>query len=397
MAIPARRKNPVAHPTAPTGHYRGEEGRRRAEEEAIRSKARAEARRASSNMPFRYRVGVGQTGSFVVLDDAPDFFRFEHTLKNPATGRFDLHIGCCAEWDNCPADATDDAYYALYLTVIDLTPYTNSRGEEVPFARKLLVVKPSQQKKIMRAYKRADEEYGSFRGVVFETTRDGDKDASIGNDIITTGEVIDEDTLQEYVRVWTDAENKEHTENCFEVLDYETLFPSMEADEIATLIGATVPGSRAYNDQELRGGRGASSRGAPAQARATPSRRAPARGSSEDEEEDAVDAPVRGRAAPPARGAARSAPVGKPPARSAPTTRVPSRRPAAPPQDEEPEEEWEEPAPRRTMASGTAGKRTAPAGRPAPTRQAPAPARSAPARRAARPPQEEEEDDDIPF
>lgn len=341
MAIPARRKNPVAHPTTPTGHYRGEEGRRRAEEEAIRSKARAEARRASSNMPFRYRVGVGQTGSFVVLDDAPDFFRFEHTLKNPATGRFDLHIGCCAEWDNCPADATDDAYYALYLTVIDLTPYTNSRGEEVPFARKLLVVKPSQQKKIMRAYSRAEKEYGSFRGVVFETTRDGDKDASIGNDIITTGEVIDEDTLQQYVRVWTDAENKEHVENCFEVLDYEALFPSMEADEIASLIGATVPGSRAYNDQELRGGRSASSRGAPAQARATPPRRAP----------------TRGRA----------------------------------------EEEWEEPAPRRTMASGTEGKRTAPAGRPAPARQAPAPARSVPARRAARPPQEEKEDDDIPF
>lgn len=250
-AVPVRRKSPVR--SGPTGVYRGVEGQRRIEEESAKAAARAQARRETSNQPFRYRVEPGKQGLFVILDDAPDFFRFEHTLQNPATGKYDLHIGCCAEFDNCPADLKSQAYYAMYFTVLDLIPYVSKSGVEVPFSRKLLVVKSDQQKRFMRSYERAKREHGTLRGVVFETHRDKKMDAAIGNDIHETGEVLDEESLQEYVREWKDREGVTHTEACDVPFDYDALFPVMGAAQIAELIGEYVPGSSAHNERVLRG------------------------------------------------------------------------------------------------------------------------------------------------
>lgn len=248
MPTPVRSRNTGAT----TAFYRGAEGRAKAEEELIKSKARAAARKEAGNMPFRYRISPGETGTFVVLDDAPDFYRFEHSMKNPATGFFDLITGCCAEFDNCPADSAGDPYYALFMTVIDLVPYTNKNNVTTEFARKLLVVKPAQHKKFLRAYDKAMKMYGTMRGVVFEVARDGQMDSAIGNDIEMSDEFIEEEDLQTYVRTWKDRENKTHTENCFEVFDYEKLFPPMSSEEIAAAMGGNnTPGSAAHNDRVL--------------------------------------------------------------------------------------------------------------------------------------------------
>jgi hypothetical protein len=77
MPIPGRRAAAKA-PVTQRGHFRGEEGRRRAEEELVKAKAKAELRKEQGNMPFRYRISPGESGSFVILDDEPNFYRFEH-------------------------------------------------------------------------------------------------------------------------------------------------------------------------------------------------------------------------------------------------------------------------------------------------------------------------------
>lgn len=238
-----------------TAFYRGSAGREKADEELARQKARAEARKEQGNQPFRFRVAVGGTTQFVILDDAPDFYRFEHNLKNPQTGFWDTFTGCIKEWDNCPVceAAGRDSYYALYFSVLDLTEFKTKDGTKHEFSRKLLVVKPAQQKKFIRAYTKAEKEGRTLRGAIFEVTRDGDKDSSIGNDIEFI-EFMEEDELAGYVRSWKDKDGKKHTEDCSEPYDYDAMFEEPDADQLRALVGAEpTPGSRAHERKALGG------------------------------------------------------------------------------------------------------------------------------------------------
>lgn len=231
-----------------SGSYRGEEGRRKAQEELERQKALAEARRNMPREPFRFYVPVGETKTAVILDDGPDFFRFEHNLKG-ADGKWRTFTGCVKENDNCPVCEKEgrESYYALYLTVLDFSEFETRDGETVEFSRKLLVVKPGQQKKFMRFF---DKE-GTLRGVEVEFTRDGDKDPSIGNDIEFL-DFMDEDELSEYTREWTDKEKKKHVEDCSVPFDYEELYPEANVEDLRAMVGGKAPaGSRSERDREL--------------------------------------------------------------------------------------------------------------------------------------------------
>lgn len=240
-----------------TAFYRGDAGRQKAEEELVRQKAKAEARKEQGNQPFRFRVAVGGTTQFVVLDDAPDFYRFEHNMKNPQTGYWDTFTGCVKEFDNCPVcEITGkESYYALYFSVLDLTEFKTKDGVKHEFSRKLLVVKPAQQKKFIRAYNKAEKDGRTLRGAIFEVTRDGDKDSSIGNDIEFV-EFMEEDELSGYIRTWKDKEGKKHTEDCSAPYDYEDMFEEADADKLRAIVGGEPPaGSREANRRAGVGGR----------------------------------------------------------------------------------------------------------------------------------------------
>lgn len=237
---------------------RGEAGMRRTDEEIERQKQRSEERRNASNKPFRFFVPVGETRQIIVCDDKPDFFLYEHALKD-SEGRWGrLFTGCIKEHDNCPVcTATGkESYYAMVLTIIDLTPFDTRDGSTVEFSRKLLIVKPAQQKKFLRFYNKE----GTLRGAMFDMTRDGDKDSSIGNDIEFV-EFVDEKELATYARSWKDREGKKHNELCSEPYVYEDIFEEPTMENLSAIVGADpVPGSRAANSREL-GGRSSSSRG----------------------------------------------------------------------------------------------------------------------------------------
>lgn len=358
--------------------YRGEEGRRKMMEEQDRAEARREANHSMSGAPFRFFCPVGETREIVVVDHEPDFFRHEHNLKD-GQGRWSIYTSCINETANCPvclSNPDKSAYFAMYLTIIDLTPYTNKDGVEVPWSKKLLVVKSQQQKKIMRYFER----YGTLRGMVLTMTRDGDKDAAIGNDIEYV-EHMDEDTLASYYNEYTSKDNKVIQVIGNEAFDYDEIFPEQTEEMLAAIVGGHVnnhdshrrnigadrrPGSSGDGWQEPPArGRAVSARpparpapSRPGPARPAPRGRAPAEEEAEapeavEGEEEAYEAPpVRGRAAP-----ARPAPRGR----------------AAP----EAEEEYaEEDPPQRPSAR--------PASRPAPRAAAPAaPATSLAAKRSA--------------
>ncbi len=225
--------------------HRGAEGRRRVDEELARQKQRSEARKKQGNVPFRFYVPVGETREIIVVDEAPEVFVYEHNLPGPDK-KYRTYTPCIKEDQNCPVCESQDkeSYYALMLTVIDLTPFETRSGDEVQFSRKLMCVKIGQQKKFLRFF----QKNGSLRGAKFAMTRDGEKDAAIGNDIEFL-EFVEEEDLQTYTREWEDKDRKVHTENCFEVLDYDELFPEVTEEELRALVGGRpAPGSRAHDD-----------------------------------------------------------------------------------------------------------------------------------------------------
>lgn len=347
--------------TKHTAFFRGADGMRRTDEEIERSKQKAEQRREAGGKPFRFRVPVGETRKIIICDEKPDFFMYEHALKDADGNWGRLFSGCVKTFDNCPVceSVGKESYYAMFLTVVDLTPFHMRDGTEVEFSRKLLVVKPAQQKKFLRFYNKE----GTLRGAVFEMTRDGDKDSSIGNDIEFI-EFAPEDEMQSYTRSWKDKEGKKHTENCDEPFLYEDLFEEPTTEKLRALVGGSpAPGSRAHADRELnssrREGRGErTERGRPER---TETRRAARK---DDDWEDADDEAPFEADAPRTRGRAERVSEEAEPATRTHRTRsrsteeeqeTPARRSRAAPAEEEPvgrrtraaaPEEEEEPATR---------------------------------------------------
>ncbi len=328
-AAPARRGStrPSAAPEPIKSSYRGAAAMRQMQEEQVKNEAQKAAREASYGAPQRYWTPIGATQQIVVVDEMPDFTRHEHALQNRKTKKWDNYVPCIDEHANCPACAVSErpAYFALYLTIISLTGYENKDGDWVEFSKKLLVVKPSQQKKIMRLY----ETHKSLRGMILNMTRDTDKDATIGNDIEFV-EFMDEEELLTYETEYIDKDNKVHPIIAHEVFDYESFMPDMTDKQLRALVGGRPDaGSREANSGALddnwsepaaRGG----------------ARTATRRGAAPQEEAAPEPAPRRG---------ARSAPAAAP---------APARRRAADveQEDEQQEEEAAAPAPARRAARG---------------------------------------------
>lgn len=276
--------------------YRGADGMRKMDEEQARQEADREARKAKGNTPFRFWTPVGSTRQLIIIDEAPDFFRYEHALKDRKSGRFDNFLPCINEDANCPVCGVTDkpSYFAMYLTVIDLEGYEDKDGNWVEWSKKLLVVKPMQQKKIARLYERE----GTLRGMILDMTRDSDKDASIGGDIEFVG-WAEEDELHDYYTTYVDKDNKTHEIIGDEVFDYEALFPDMTEKQLATIAGADLGdsvGNRRGDDRSIgrgeRGGRGGREE--------APRGRSASRGGRRGDDDDQGDAPQR-----PARGSRR--------------------------------------------------------------------------------------------
>lgn len=335
------------------------------QEEQVASEARREAQQAMSGAPFRFFCPVGAEREIVIVDEMPDFFRHEHNLKD-GQGKWRIFTSCIAENANCPicmSNPDKGAYFAMYLTIIDLTPYVNSENIEVPWSKKLLVVKPQQQKKIMRMYERL----GSLRGVVLRMVRDGDKDASIGNDIEQV-DTLDEDQLAEYYNEYTDRKNQVVQVFGNEVFDYDAIFPAQSEEQLAAIVGGHVNNY----DSHARNA-GVSSR-APARPGARPAPRQASSGDGWEGQQPAARAPARPGARPAPRRAEpelEADPEGgdydeTADAEAAPPARPAPRRPGAPAPRPAPQD-----APQR------------PAARPAPRQAAPAaPQQSLAARRA---------------
>ena len=231
--------------------HRGAAGRNKVDSELEAQKERQARRQAANEGPYRLYLKPGTTErQVVILDDEPEFFMHEHQIYNG--GRKDMpmytYCGCVKEWETCPVcEEVKDSYYALFMTVLDLEPYKTRAKETVEFSRKLMCVKPQQQKKFIRRWKKE----GTLRGQILLLSRDTDKDPVIGNDI-EFEDWMDDDDLAEYTKDWVDRKKKKHTEDCSEVYDYRKIFKEPDAEELSIIAGGdAVPGSAKQAKEEL--------------------------------------------------------------------------------------------------------------------------------------------------
>lgn len=324
--------------------YRGGAGMRQMEEEQKRQEAAKEARKARGFEPFRFWTPVTETRQIVIIDDAPDFFRYEHALKDKRSGRYDNYLPCINEDANCPVCSVSEkpAYFGMYLTVLDLTAYENKDGKEVTWSKKIMVVKPAQQKKIARLF----EKHGTTRGMILDMTRDGDKDASIGNDIEFV-DFMDEAELDTYYETYKDKEGKTVEIIGSEIFDYDKIYPEMTEKQLATIAGVSDHGTGNRDDDDKAIGRTRGRSSGRDREDDPPARRSASR----RDEEPAEDAPRR-----PARRGSREE---EPAEEEAPRRGTRRAREEEDPPEEAPrrsaarrgrEEPAEEEAPRRTAA-----------------------------------------------
>lgn len=249
----SRKKTSSAPKKARRGMYRGAGAIEKAQQEQEQVERRREQRRQQMSGPMRLYLKEKSSREVIIVDEAPDFFMFEHQIYNngaPGLPKY-THTGCVKEYETCPACQQDgDSSFNLYLTVIDLEEYTNKKDEVVEFSKKLMVVKSGSQRKFIRRHAKN----GSLRGQVVTLTRDGPKDPVIGNDIEWEDKVDEEVLANEYVRSWTDRENKTHSENCGEVYDYEEIFQEPTVEGILAQLDGEVEapaGSREQAKAEL--------------------------------------------------------------------------------------------------------------------------------------------------
>lgn len=248
--VRAGSRAPVAAPV--TSGYHGAEGRRKMAEEEAANAARREAASQNASMPFRFFCPVGEAREIVIVDDEPNFFRYEHNMKDQRSGKWSIFCACINESAHCPVCKVSErqAYFAMYLTVIDLTPYESEKHGLIEWSKKLLVVKSAQQKKITRLWER----HGSLRGMVLQMTRDGEKDASIGNDIEFV-EFLPEEELEAYVTTYeTERDGKREVKEIVgsEVFDYDALFPAPTEQQLRAIVGGRPEaGSREDNERTV--------------------------------------------------------------------------------------------------------------------------------------------------
>lgn len=229
----------------------GAEGRKNVNREIKRQANKRAANDSQRGQPFRIWIRPGESKKVIILDDKPEFFMYEHQGKNPQTGKWGFHVPCIKEVANCPGCETfeKDSYYAMFLSVIDLSKFEDRNGKVHKFSRKLMCIKSGQQKKFLRRFERS----GTLRGQVVILNRDGEKDPVIGNDFEFL-EMKDESALssKKYTRKYKDAKGKVHVEDCSQPYTYTDVFQEPTEDSLRELLGADAsPGSMREAEEEL--------------------------------------------------------------------------------------------------------------------------------------------------
>lgn len=208
----------------------------------------------------RFYLKVDESAEIVILDDGKGFFIHEYEIYDPAKKRTSYET-VRKDVDHDPLEQLvgvdprfKDAAYIMYLSCIDLRPFTGKNGEQRYYAKKLLPVKRAQMKK----FKRWIEQYGTLRGLMLRMNRDDPKGAKIGdpelNPIDGKTHLTEEDMIENFGHAALMSQDgksvlKEENADCY-AFDYRTTLAPSPPEELAKRWGAPYnPGSAQANSQ----------------------------------------------------------------------------------------------------------------------------------------------------
>ena len=129
----------------------------------------------SMKYPNRYQADV------IVLDAQPGPSYWEHVLRNPKNGRYDVIEPCPHEYDNCPLCGPENtSKFVMLLTVLNINGYTiqtgDRAGQHVPITKELLVPMAGDHAFFHKLVK----DHGSLRGIQLTMTRTDKFQPNIG-------------------------------------------------------------------------------------------------------------------------------------------------------------------------------------------------------------------------
>lgn len=162
--------------------------------QAKREKEISDKRRERNSLPWRLWLAPASEADFILTSDQPYFF-YEHQMKG-ADGK-PIFERCIKDQGHCPlcSKTGREGYYVMMLEGIDLRGFKTKKGETVKFSKKLFPVKQSQMSKYERLYQRNGN---SFRGLKLHLIRDGEKDATIGNDVEMLAKIDEQKLVARY-------------------------------------------------------------------------------------------------------------------------------------------------------------------------------------------------------
>lgn len=221
----------------------GAAARRTAEKELAANKEKERRRAEGIFMPYRFWVPVGKQTEIIVLDEEPGPCFYEHQLKDPSTGKWDIYEGCPKEFEPCPlcdgVAGGKESYYVMLLSVISLDPYINKDNKTIPHSKKLLAVKTNEQPFFNRLYERE----GTLRGAHLLMARDSRNSANIGRP-----EFMEKHTDADIMATFGHPEIKtndgrlikKQNADCYPY-PYEKIFTKPSASDLRTRYGGAAP------------------------------------------------------------------------------------------------------------------------------------------------------------
>lgn len=269
QAAPQRAAQGQAQPARAAGGIQGYNAIRAQSERQSQIEQRRAQERQDGYAPMRFylpdptKPGVTREeleANIIILDHEPSFAVFEHAFPNPATGKFGkgafTHL-CLSQEGHCPAcDAdTKDPYFALFLSIIDMRPYTKQDGTVVHHSKKLLVIKNKNQDYFFRQFERR----GTLRGMQLLMVRNDRRGASHGNpefvDLHPEEAIIEAFQHPQVIGGQDNRVLKEANEDCYPY-DYARLFPKPDYNAMLERFGGT-PAAGSQLDQQSTWGQDA--------------------------------------------------------------------------------------------------------------------------------------------
>ncbi len=215
---------------------------------ARKEKARRDKERETrNNKPFDFYIKDGEKAKYYILDDGEPYTGYEHSRYNPNLrkgARQQDPVPCIKERDICPACEADgkEGYWFMAVTVVVVS--ATGMDSKYKYRKKLMKIKSGSAPKFERLYAKK----GSFRGMMLEVARDGDKSPSIGNDIDFV-EFLSEAKMKKLAAKYNVKDKKGNVvSDITKATDYKKAFPKLSRKELEKLYGRTSGGALGEED-----------------------------------------------------------------------------------------------------------------------------------------------------